>query len=79
MIINQAIFYVEKIHASKYYPANANSVTIEIEVEGNTISQTLYFGDGVKQASDAAELFYALGGTIDCVVGSPEHEAENSE
>lgn len=62
MNVSQDIFNVTKVRAELYFPENANAVTICIETEGGQIAQVLYFGYGVKQSSDAAAFYYALGG-----------------
>ena len=68
MNINHDIFAVDKVRAIRLMPDNGNAVTISIETEGGVLQQTLYFGYSTKKASDAAALFYALGGTEEDVV-----------
>ena len=58
-----SIHCVENVTAKRYYPSNANSVTLTIETRNDGIMETvLYFGYTPEQASKAAALFYALGG-----------------
>lgn len=68
MNMHQDIHGVLKVRAERLFPENSNSVTIEIETEGGVLRQTLYFGHSTKQASDAAAVFYALGGKEEDVV-----------
>ena len=74
MNMQQNIHGVVKIRATNLHRTNSNAVTVDIETEGGTLSQTVYFGNGVKEASDASAYFYALGGEICEVVGSPEYQ-----
>lgn len=75
MNVQQLIHGVVKIQATMLMPENSNAVSFDIETESGTLAQTLYFGNGVKEASDAAALFYFLGGATENVVGLSEHTA----
>lgn len=76
MNFSQNIHKVGSVKAVSYDPKNMNCVTLEIKTESGTIVQALFFGDSVKQASEANGFYYANDGKIENVVGTEQHKSK---
>ena len=64
---SESIHSVKDLRAVRLYPANSNSVTIQIVADDESGGEyckdvTLFFGQGAHAANRAQTLFYSLGG-----------------
>lgn len=62
MNIQQSIHGVTKVRATMFLVWNSNSVTYQVETEGGTFQNTLFFGSTPQDHGKASEFFFALGG-----------------